>query len=321
MRHLALKIVSLALAVVLSLFVHYFFINEQNDTSVIQLIAPIQVERLPRELAIVAPSNRQAEIALRGSSLSLSRLVTAPPVFRVEVPEGAENRFAASLRKEDLRLPSDVEVLSIRPVEVEFKLDRLVERTVPVVIPQIGRLGRGLQIVELKSVPESVVLYGPEGELRRVASVETAPLDLRDLKESGVRVLNVRTPPGLTESRSPSVEAHIQLEEIQKELVLRSVPIEVRNSGGSRFLPKPATVRVELSGPERILGTFEASKLVAIVAPMVEQPDGAAKSHEVSVRIDLPQGLTLKRVEPAVVTLSPEAAAQKQVKPRPSRAQ
>jgi hypothetical protein len=320
MRHLALKIVSLALAVVLSLFVHYFFINEQSDTSVIQLIAPIQVEKLPRELAIVAPSNRQAEIALRGSSLSLSRLVTAPPVFRVEVPEGADSRFTATLRKEDLRLPSDVEVLSIRPVEVEFKLDRLVERTVPVVIPQIGRLGRGLQIVQLRSVPESVVLYGPEGELRRFASVETAPLDLRDLKESGVRVLSVRTPPGVTESRSPSVEVHIQVEEIQKELVLRSVPVEVQNGGDTKYLPRPASVRVELSGPERVLSTFDASKLVALVAPVLDSERKTA-SHEVSVRVELPPGLTIKRVEPAVVTLAPEADGQKAVKPRANRAQ
>ncbi len=305
MKNLPLRLLSLVLASVLSIFVHYFFVDEQSDTSVIQLIAPIQVEKLPRDLAIVSPSTRQAEIALRGPSMSLSRLISSPPVFRVEVPEGVQSRFLAPLRKEDLRLPGDVEILSINPTEFEFKLDRLVERTVPVIVPHIGQLAKGLQIHSLKIQPEKVVLYGPEGELREVVSVETIPLDLRDLKESTSRTLSVRVPGPQIESRSPSIEVHVEVEVVQRELTLRNIALVVRGPAAEMYEARPGSVLLEVAGPERIVSTIDAARLNASVTIPPEAEGEAPVQRELKVSFDLPAGVTIKRIEPALITLVP----------------
>jgi YbbR domain-containing protein len=314
MRNLRLKIISVVLATLLSLFVHYSVVNEQANSSVVQLIVPVEVQKLPRDLTIVWPDTRQVEITLRGPSLALSRLITSPPILRVEVPDGVQNRFLAPLRKEDLRLAGDIEVLSIRPNEFEFRLDKLVERTVPVMVPHIGQLTKGLQIESIRTQPDSVVLFGPAGEIQSVTSVETAPLDMRELKESTTRSLSVRVPGTLTEARTQAVDVHVEIGFVRRDATFRNLAVSVRGADAEQYDVQPKVILVELSGPEKLIASIEPARLSPFVTIPEATPEQGSSTpvlvqRELKVALELPAQVVLKRVEPEMVTITPKRSA------------
>jgi hypothetical protein len=299
MQNHGLKVLSLGLAVLLSLFVHYSFVTENAPSSMVQLIVPVEVQNLSLDQIITWPPTRQAEVALRGSSNSLSKIVTTPPIFRVEVPEGTKNRFIAQLRKEDLRVASDVEILSIRPSDIEFKLDTLVRRTVPVVVPRIGSIAEGLVIERVDVKPEEVVLRGPESELKTIGAVETLPLDVRGISGSLVQTLSVRVPGALTESETASVEVSVKVGVKAREALFRNVPIEVRASSGAMLKVVPSSVLVEVSGPEKQLSSMPASQVLPFVR--VREGEEAFAPFEREVKVEVPEHVSVIRIDPPTV--------------------
>jgi len=295
----ALKALSLGLAILLSLFVHYSFVTENAPSSMVQLIVPVEVQNLSRDQIITWPPTRQAEVALRGSSNSLSRIVTSPPIFRVEVPEGTQHRFVAQLRKEDLRVSADVEILSIRPSDIEFKLDTLVRRTVPVVVPRIGSVAEGLVIERIDVEPEEVVLRGPESELKTIGAVETLPLDVREIAASQVQTLSVRVPGSLTESETSSVEISVKVGVKAREALFRNVPIEVRTSSGAMLKVVPSSVVIEVSGPEKLVTQMPVGQILPYVR--VREGEEVFTPFEREVKVEVPEHVSVIRIDPPSV--------------------
>lgn len=266
MNNLLLKLGSLLAATCLAVFVNYFFAPSEFGPSVVQLIAPVEIRNVPENKAVIWPSTRQVELTVQGSSLFLSRVAYNPPVVRVSIPEAAAKSFIVKLSAENVALPAAIRLLGIKPAELEFGLDDIIDKTLPVVVPQIGVLSQDLKLVGVKVEPQSVRLRGPSEELKHALNIETNPVNLTTIEATRDFDLELRLPWSIVDAETRTVKATVEVSDANSEVSFSSVPIllEVQNEGLKSRNPRlnQKAVSVVLRGPRKILKSVKKESLV-----------------------------------------------------------
>lgn len=309
MTNLRLKIASLVLALSLSLFVNYFFVGELGNTSVLQLIVPVEVKNIPSNRVIILPETRQAEISVRGPSLSIARVATNPPVVRVELPNDVNHRFVASLSRSDLRVPVDVEVLSIKPSDLEFVLDDVVSKTIPIVVPQIGVPPYGFQVTDFKYTPQQVSIRGPETKIRAINQVESSPIDLRDLKSPLKVMLSLEDMGALTELSEKIVSVEVGIGIVKKAKLFEALPLQVRPKHGEALVLSREKVQVEIEAPAPKLDQLTAAQVVPFI-DIGNEPLKETVSAKIQVEIPAEFEAKVRSIKPEEVEVGPPALPQ-----------
>ena len=220
-------------------------------------------------VANLLPSH--VRVLVSGSGKDLLRVDKGGLLLRLEPQQGragsvhlyrltpglVENRGGdKSVKVEEVLEPKEIEVVLDRRVEREVEVRPVVELNVAEAYTRVG---------DLHLDPQRVKISGPAGEIRKIRYVETDSLVAEGLDEDVVYQLSLRKPPGLRAELDPdhvTLKADIQ---ILAEDDISGVPVEVRNTRGSRVTCTPPTVRVKVRGalqvlanldPERDLGLF-----------------------------------------------------------------
>ena len=300
LSNIRLKLFSLALAIFLSYIVNYFFVGQEGRMSMLQLIVPVEVQNVPDKKMILLPQNRQVEVTIHGPSLWVSRVASTPPVFRVSIPEAVQNRHTVLLKRELLNLPPYVDVLNIKPSEMEFTLDNRISKTVPVNVPRIGSLGENVKLDSIKVLPERIVITGPETEIKNIAGVESTPLDLREVRESLHTELSVRVPGTLTEVNHERVSVDVAVSTLLTEKSFEGMLVEVRAPPGMPAMVEPKSVKLVVSGSSEALTTIKKEDII----PYVRVNQAIKSMEKVKIVVDAPKALTIKSIEPEMVTVT-----------------
>jgi hypothetical protein len=156
--------------------------------------------------------------------------------------------------------------LGIKPSELEFGLDDIIEKTLPIVAPQVGVLSNDLKLERVLVEPSVVKLKGPTQELKSIVSVETVPLNLGAVVGTGTSELELRTPWSLIESEIKNVKVTVEVSDSVGELSFSNVPVqlEVLNDSLKSRNPHLAqkAVTVSLRGPKKVLKTIHKENLI-----------------------------------------------------------
>jgi YbbR domain-containing protein len=83
-----------------------------------------------------------------------------------------------------LHLPGGIQATRISPSFVDVKLERIIDKTVPLRAHLTGDLPAGFSLVAINVVPSQVVVQGAEGEIAAVSEVMTERIDLGEIKGS-----------------------------------------------------------------------------------------------------------------------------------------
>ena len=303
-----LKLYSLIGAVALAAMVNYFFVNADGNASVLQFIVPVEIKNVPPGKMIIWPPVRQAEVTIQGPSLFISRIAAAPPVFQVSLPQDVQNRYVAPLLREGLSLPPYIQVVSVKPRELELTLDTVIKREIPVVVPKIGALPETLKLDSLTVTPDHLDVSGPETEVKPIAVLETAPFDLRDVKENGKRELEIRPLGSSTEIDQRKVVVSYEVSVVQGEALFENLPIEMRSVEGDGLHLNPEVATVLLAGPREQVRQLTRNDIVPYVR-LAGQEDQTAK-----VAVDVPRSISVLKIQPESVT-----AARPTPTPQPKR--
>lgn len=265
MKNLPLKLYSLFAAICLSLFVNYFFAPAESGTSVVQLIAPVQIGNFPANKSVIWPESRQVELTIQGSSIFMSKVALNPPVVRVNLPENPGTKFIARLSAENISLPGTVKLIGIKPAELQFGFDDLVEKVVPVVAPQIGNLSDELKIKKIVVSPANITVRGPAAQLKAMERIESDPINLNELSSDVDLELKLRGIGAGLESNVDRVKARVEIVDYIGEVNLSSIPIEFQivpenlQKKGISINPKVASINIKIA--KKNLKTFQKDKV------------------------------------------------------------
>jgi YbbR domain-containing protein len=299
MKNIALKAFSLLLAVVLA-----YAVNSESNSSVVSLVVPIELKNLPSDRVIVRPTKRSVQVTIKGPSFMIGPVASSPPAIRVKLPDQVEARHSVSFNASDVVLPPGVDVLGFEPAEMEFVLESLERREVKVEVPRLGQLAKQFTLEGIEVSPKMLVITGPHSEVRQVRSVETEPVDLREIGKSSTVELRVRIPGSQTIGSTDRVTAHIEVAAVPAERVLKGRPVELRSSPDLLGLHLfPTDVVVTIAGTPQAIEALDPTT----VLPFVRLRGGSEVSaRQVKVDVELPAGIRLVRVEPPEVTVSAE---------------
>lgn len=312
MKNVALKIFSVIAAMLLA-----HFVNSEGNSSVIGFFAPVELKNLPKDKVLVWPLTPQAQVSVKGPSFLVSNVASSPPTFKVKIPNDVQDQYVATLKRSDLTLPPNVQVVSVDPGEIKFMFDSLVEKELPVELTNLGALRANLKVEEVVINPSRVLVRGPQSRIRDLVNIQTEPIDLREVSDSFSRDLALRPPAALIELTPGQVQLIYKVSSVRSQKKFTALPVEVRSSGAEKYTLSPTTVSVEVAGPLEKVAALKAEEVI----PFVRVPPDVTGSTQLGVSTELPKEISIVQIDPAKLQVVKSAAGEGKrtsAKPKPS---
>jgi len=173
-----IKLLSLAFALVL-----WLFVMGEQDTEVGYTV-PLEVKNVPKGLMIANQIPGHVDVRLSGSRTLLANIQGSDLEVSVDLHDAKPGITTFRSLDERLNLPRSIVVSRMSPSYVDIKLERLVQKEVPLQVVFDGTPAPGFSIVEVRAAPDVVAVEGAESEMKRINEVETEAVDVSGLKAS-----------------------------------------------------------------------------------------------------------------------------------------
>jgi YbbR domain-containing protein len=205
-ENLALKLISLAFAIVL-----WFFVMGEKRHEVSHIV-PVTYRGVPEGLIIANQVPGSAEVAISGPRALLSHLAGGDMTIVVNLA-GVEAGVTSFKRlEESLQIPAGLTVTRISPAYVDVKLERIRDKQVPVRAVLSGEPAAGFRVRRIRIMPSRVTISGAESELKAVSEVVTEGIDLAGVRESFSQTVSLSHSRPFTSLKTQrTVEVQVQL--------------------------------------------------------------------------------------------------------------
>ena len=165
----------LALAIALGLWWNNSY-REREAMSERSVTASVSYNQ-PRGFVILNPP-QAVTVRLRGRSKAIRRLDPQTVDVQVVVADPRSGSVTINLTPENVLMPEDLQVVTIRPNFLRMELDREVTRSFPIRPKLVGEPAAGAKVDKPIALPPMVYVTGPESLLARIKTLTTRPVDL-----------------------------------------------------------------------------------------------------------------------------------------------
>lgn len=293
-RHLGLKFLSIALAVLLWLLVA----DQQMVERAVR--APLEFHNVPEGLELVNDPPDAVEVRLRGPSTQLARLLPGEVVAGLNLQSARSGSRLFHLLADEVRVPYGVQVTQVTPSSLSLSFERMGAKVVPVVPAIEGDPAPGYAAGRVTANPALVEVVGPISLLQDLKAATTEPVliakaskTVQDRVTVGVASDKLR----LREARTATVT--VEIAPVAVERTLNGLVVTAQNlpeGRKARFLP--ANVRLVVRGPQAIVDALEPDRL----EPQVNLSGLAPGRLTLPVQVpSLPAQVDVVRIEPAAV--------------------
>src|SRR5579872_2502873 len=180
--------------------------------------APIVYNNLASGWMVAGNSPETVHLELRGPAgrLTVSNLAETVVRFDLASVESTEDR-TFTISESNLNLPPGVSFLRAVPSQLRLHLARLAQKEVPVDVRFSGALPAGYQLTGQSISPEQLRIGGSDTRVNSVNQVQTDPIDLHSLTQSGdYRVDAFVDDPQVHFESPPQVTVHLTIERTGK---------------------------------------------------------------------------------------------------------
>lgn len=240
-------------------------------------------------------------VVVRGSAEVLKKIDTA--VVTVDLNQATQNidlnTPVSLLSRDGNPIPDDYEV-SPKEVQVLVPITKP-DNTITVAIkPQIvGSPKEGYQVSGVTIDPETVKISGPYEILSRINHVATAPLDITGIEDNYATQVALIPPDGASLVYQPVVKILVQVEPVAVEKTITDIPIAVTNPAEKhKYVIKPEKLNLVVKGLKADLERLDPSREVKAVVDVADLETG---THQLNVKVEVPEGLQIVKAEPDTV--------------------
>ena len=281
------------------------FVNLGARETESSMYVPIDLQNLPPQLLITNPLPESVGVRLRGPRTILGTL--DPRRQRIELDLGNLNAGSTTFKlyPEMLNLPRGITVTRMSPVQLTIDVERILERSLPVVTNFAGAVPAGYRVSDSEISPQTIAASGPASIVNSLRNVSTGPLHLSPTNGNFEQSIELERPADLVRLVPDRVVVHGRLEEIVVTQDFRNVEIGVHNAP-PQFRLHPKSVDVTVRGLQHVVKDLRLSAQNFYV-----DLDGVTGgTRTVKIQQSMPEGIEIIDVRPpeATVVMEPEAA-------------
>ena len=149
--------------------------------------APLSLVGMPRDLVITTPVPDTVSVRLRGRVSNLRSLSSQNLEVTVELSWAQPGEAVITLRPQAINVPQGVDVVSIDPTKIRFRVDQLRQKAVPIRAFLVGNPPAGYTVGEPSPDPSHALISGPLSQLRNVTEVATERIIMTGRTETFVQ--------------------------------------------------------------------------------------------------------------------------------------
>jgi hypothetical protein len=302
-----LKGLSLCLAAML-----WYFVGGK-DTVDKNVMIPIEILNLPRELVISNQFKKEIEVTVSGPRSLILELSNRAVTRQIDLSSATPGTMVISNANNSIPVPRGIKVLRVQPSSVILSLDKLIQKHFPIIPTVAGKVAAGHVLKKLKMDPEVITITGPQTVLSQVDQLHTGTINIEGISESQQRQVPLKLDPAIVDLiGETSVTAYLQLGVETVEKKISDLPV-VAILDGVQQQVDPATVTVTANVPKAMLkNKTNLKKLFTVTATEVAE-DGKMKVMVIPGD-EANREIAVVAVDPVVVTLVPEKSEKKQEK-------
>lgn len=260
------NIITIVLSSVFSV-VLWAFVSFSDDYST-NIIVPIEFTDFKDDYTIQFQSAREASLTLQGKGWALAQITMGPKnKFEISTDNkiGKQQIQVREALSNNPWLTSSVQVTRVNPPQVEYTMERINYKSIPIV-PNISigtKENYGL-VSEVIAEPDSVRISGPKSIVKKLNAVITKSIVFDELDEKVVLKVELEPINHITfENNSCTINFDIQ-KIVDKNF--KNILVEVIDLPPSReLLLFPSKINVTLRGGIKKLGTLNQDEIRAYV--------------------------------------------------------
>ena len=171
MKNFGLMVVSLLLAVVV-----WFVVSAPRRGKIRERIvtAPLSIVSMPSDLMITTETPATVTVRVRGRHTDLRALAGATLEVPVDLSWAQQpGEVEITLRPQIIVVPPEIEVVSIVPNKIRFRIEELRQRTVPIRPFLVGNPPAGYVVGEASAQPDRALVSGPASQIMKIDEVAT----------------------------------------------------------------------------------------------------------------------------------------------------
>jgi YbbR domain-containing protein len=293
LRHLGLKLLSVALAALIWVLVS----GEQVVERAMRI--PLEYTNLPPRLEIVGDAMNVVDVRVRGASGAVGRIATGELVAMLDLRSARIGRRLFNLTSDAVRKPFGVEVVQVTPSNVFMTFEPSGSKVVPIAPAVEGEPGAGYLVGKASADPGRVEVVGPVSALERLTEALTEPISVAGAVGPVTESLTVGVPDPTLRLRAPlSARVTVDVTPAPVEWAIVAIPVTIRNTEGASAQVAPLQVTVHVRGPR------EARSSGAAAFEATVDVGGLRRGqYQLPVTVVAPPRIGVVRVEPAELSV------------------
>ncbi len=254
---------------------------------------PVEFRNIPSDLMVM--DNRVDYVVLRlmGPRTLVSTLDADELKLSLDLNGAKPGSLSYPLAADYFNIPRGVSVARITPPVIHLRLEPVVRRTLPVSVRISGKPAEGYRVAQTSVQPENVSVEGPAEDVRRLAAIETLPVDIEQSRSGTKRRIRLSTEGKPLSIVPDQVEVSIAIEEEQISRDFDRVEVRARVFKGI-YNVTPSTVFLRLSGPKSVI---EKLKLPSDRV-YLDLKGMAIGDHSVALVLNLPEEVKVLEQRP-----------------------
>jgi len=292
-RHLGLKLLSVALAVLL------WMVVAGEETVERGLRIPLELQQFPPGLELDGEPPSLVDARVRGASGTVGRLSSGDVVAVIDLRGAHVGRRLFPLTPDQVRVPFGVEIVQVTPPTVALVFERSASKQVPVEPRLEGKPAAGFVVGKRTVDPATVEIVGPDSAVERATEALTEPVSVSGAREPVRETVKI----GMVDSAlrlKTSVAAVVEVEIVPApvERTVHNVPVHLKNLAPNLTAQSsPSTVDVRVRGSLEGLSRVQGDD----VSPYVDLAGLGAGPYTLPVRAGAIREAGVTGIQPAVV--------------------
>jgi YbbR domain-containing protein len=171
MANAGLKLLALLLALIV-----WFVVSAPRRESVSErtLPVPLSIVGMPAELMITTPVPETVNVRLRGRVSVIRSLSSQNLAVTIDMRNWAQPGDASiTIRSQAINAPEGVDVVSVEPNKVRFRLEQVRQRVVNIRPFLVGNPPKGYTVGDPTVTPDQALVSGPVSQVRNLTDVAT----------------------------------------------------------------------------------------------------------------------------------------------------